>query len=73
MKETGAPSAGGTSALEVAGLHVSYGRVEAVRGVSLRVGEGKIVTLIQPAGEFYRAEEYHQRYFEKHGGGSCHI
>ena len=32
-----------------------------------------IVTEITPAGEFYRAEEYHQRYFEKHGGGQCHI
>jgi branched-chain amino acid transport system ATP-binding protein len=40
----------GRAALEVEGLHVSYGRVEAVRGVSLRVGEGKIVTLIGPNG-----------------------
>lgn len=32
-----------------------------------------IVTEITPAGPFYRAEEYHQRYFEKNGGGSCHI
>jgi peptide-methionine (S)-S-oxide reductase len=30
-----------------------------------------IVTEIVPAGTFWRAEEYHQRYFEKHGG-SCH-
>jgi peptide-methionine (S)-S-oxide reductase len=32
-----------------------------------------IVTQIQPAGPFYRAEEYHQQYFEKQGIRSCHI
>lgn len=32
----------------------------------------KIVTEITPAGPFYRAEEYHQRYLEKHGRASCH-
>jgi peptide-methionine (S)-S-oxide reductase len=31
-----------------------------------------IVTSIEPARPFWRAEEYHQRYFEKHGG-SCHV
>jgi len=31
----------------------------------------KIVTEIVPATKFYRAEEYHQRYFEKHGI-ACH-
>jgi peptide-methionine (S)-S-oxide reductase len=31
----------------------------------------KIVTQIAPAAEFYRGEEYHQRYFEKHGIAAC--
>lgn len=31
-----------------------------------------IVTQIVPATAFYRAEEYHQRYFEKQGIRACH-
>jgi peptide-methionine (S)-S-oxide reductase len=34
---------------------------------------GPIVTEITPAGPFYRAEEYHQRYLEKHGQAHCHV
>ena len=30
-----------------------------------------IVTQVQPAGDFWRAEEYHQRYFQKHGRFAC--
>lgn len=36
--------------------------------VSGRFGFGKIVTIVQPAADFWRAEEYHQQYFEKTGG-----
>jgi peptide-methionine (S)-S-oxide reductase len=32
-----------------------------------------IVTEIAPASEFYRAEDYHQQYFEKQGIKACHL
>ena len=32
-----------------------------------------IATEITPAGKFWRAEEYHQRYLDKRGAASCHI
>ena len=32
-----------------------------------------IVTKIEPAQTFWRAEEYHQRYLEKRGLANCHI
>jgi len=32
-----------------------------------------IVTEITPASTFWRAEEYHQKYFQKKGGASCHL
>jgi peptide-methionine (S)-S-oxide reductase len=33
----------------------------------------RIVTQVVPAGTFWRAEEYHQKYLEKRGQASCHI
>lgn len=36
-------------------------------------GDAPIVTQIAEAGRFWRAEEYHQQYVEKKGGGSCAI
>jgi peptide-methionine (S)-S-oxide reductase len=33
----------------------------------------KIVTQVVPAGPWWRAEEYHQKYFQKHAGFSCHV
>ena len=38
-----------------------------------KVYQGKIVTEITKATEFYKAEEYHQKYFQKNGGGVCHV
>ena len=32
-----------------------------------------IVTAIEPAAEFYPAEDYHQQYLEKRGRTSCHL
>ena len=32
-----------------------------------------VVTTIEPAAPFWRAEEYHQRYFEKNGLPFCHV
>jgi peptide-methionine (S)-S-oxide reductase len=34
---------------------------------------GPVVTEITAAPEFYRAEDYHQQYFEKRGVKSCHF
>jgi peptide-methionine (S)-S-oxide reductase len=32
-----------------------------------------IVTQVEPATTFWRAEEYHQRYLQKRGMDSCHL
>ena len=38
-----------------------------------RFNTRRIVTKVEPAQTFWRAEEYHQRYLEKRGLASCHI
>lgn len=35
--------------------------------------EKKIVTEVKPLENYYKAEEYHQRYLKKNPGGYCHI
>lgn len=32
-----------------------------------------IVTKVEPAGHFYKAEDYHQKYAERTGKGQCHV
>lgn len=39
---------------------------------SKKWGDKPIVTFIQPAPEFYKAEDYHQQYLEKRGLSTCH-
>ena len=51
---------------------------EAARATVRRLAEeGRfrrpIVTEIVPAGDWWRAEEYHQKYFEKNGRGGCAV
>ena len=41
--------------------------------VSGRYSPKRIVTKVEAAQTFWRAEEYHQKYLEKRGQASCHI
>ena len=46
---------------------------DAFAPVVAKSGYGEITTDIEPAGEFYYAEDYHQQYLEKNPGGYCGI
>lgn len=46
---------------------------EKVRDEVQKTSEKPIVTQIEPAGPFYQAEDYHQKFAERTGRGMCHI
>ncbi len=47
-------------------------RVKMAKLEKAGVFSNPLVTQVELAGPFYRAEEYHQQYAAKHGGGFCH-
>ncbi len=58
-------------------FHTSEQKAVAEKSKAALEASGKwekpIATQIVPAATFYRAEEYHQRYFEKTGRPACHF
>jgi peptide-methionine (S)-S-oxide reductase len=46
---------------------------EMIRDEAQKDWPNPIVTQIEPAGPFYEAEDYHQKYTERMGRGMCHI
>ena len=58
-------------------FHTPEQEKEAKASVAALNASGKfkrpIATEITRAGEFYRAEEYHQKYLDKRGAASCHF
>ena len=57
--------------------HDAAQRAAAAKAIELltqaKVFKYKIVTQIEPAGEFYAAEDYHQKYLKKNPNGYCAI
>ncbi len=48
-------------------------RVRDALGANPKYATRKIVTEIEPAKPFWKAEDYHQKYLEKNGMDSCHV
>jgi peptide-methionine (S)-S-oxide reductase len=68
----------GTQYRSVIFWHSSEQEREARAKIEQLTAEGvfkpkRIVTQVEPAQTFWRAEDYHQRYLEKRGLASCHI
>jgi peptide-methionine (S)-S-oxide reductase len=68
----------GTQYRSVVFFHSPAQQTEALAKIERLTAEGhfkpkRIVTKVEPAQTFWRAEEYHQRYLEKRGQTSCHI
>lgn len=58
--------------------HSPEQQAKAIARIERLTAEGRfkpkrIVTKVEPAQTFWRAEEYHQRYLEKHGLATCRI
>jgi len=58
-------------------FHTPEQQAEAQATIAALNASGKfkkpIATEVSPAGKFYRAEEYHQKYLAKRGASSCHV
>ena len=68
----------GTQYRSVIFFHSPQQEAQALDKIKMLTAEGcfkpkRIVTRVEPAQTFWRAEEYHQRYLEKRGQASCHI
>jgi peptide-methionine (S)-S-oxide reductase len=68
----------GTQYRSVIFFHSPDQEAQARAKIAALTAEGRykprsIVTEVAPAGSFWRAEEYHQKYLEKRGEASCHI
>ena len=44
-----------------------------IRGLNESQFHGQVVTALEPAGKFWPAEDYHQKFTERTGRGMCHI